>query len=106
MSVVGSSSRGINMSRQKIDQQKRRFLAGSAGLTAASVVGLAGSNQALANQSSIGGASAAVTMRRVKPGELGWPSTDKWQALADSMQGKLFERTGPLCSMQCGASCL
>jgi len=87
------------MSRQTIDQKKRRFLAGSAGLAAASVVGLAGSKAALANPASVGGVSSGImsgiAMRRVKPGEPGWPAADKWQALAKSMQGKLFEVPDP-----------
>jgi len=93
------------MSRKAVDQKKRQFLAGSASLTAASVAGLVGSSRPTqaAQSPSMTGYHAA-TVRRVRPGDPGWPSANEWKALADSLQGKLFEVPDPFAKCSEGPS--
>ena len=91
------------MSQHKIDKRKRLFLAGSAGLTAASVTGFANANT-ISSASSMG--LQGVLKARVRPGQPGWPSTDQWQTLADSLQGKLFRVPDPFANCAQGpAAC-
>lgn len=81
------------MSEQKINKGKRHLLLGSAGLTAAAVTGLL-KPQAAQGATTMGNGTA-VLARKVRPGEPGWPTAAQWQALADDMQGKVFQVPDP-----------
>ena len=91
------------MKKESINQGKRQLLLGGAGLTAATVSGLLPTKPALAQSA---GAGYASSVKRVRPGHPGWPTQAQWQALGESMQGKLFKVPDPFDACQQGpAAC-
>jgi FAD/FMN-containing dehydrogenase len=83
------------MSSKKVDSGKRQLLLGSAGLGATVVSGLLSSKAVHATTAQYRDAPVAPLARRVRPGEPGWPTQAQWQALAESMQGKVFKVPDP-----------
>lgn len=80
------------MSDRRVDESKRQLLLGSAGLTAAAVTGLVSPGSAQAASAS---GSGAPLLRKIRPGEPGWPSDTQWAALGESMQGEVFKVPDP-----------
>lgn len=80
------------MSGRRVDESKRQLLLGSACLTAAAVTGLVSAGSAQAASAS---GSGAPLLRKIRPGEPGWPSDTQWAALGESMQGEVFKVPDP-----------
>jgi FAD/FMN-containing dehydrogenase len=57
---------------------------------------LAGSAASGALAPVLGNARAATAVRRVRPGEPGWPDEAAWKALSDQVQGRLLKVDSPL----------
>ena len=50
------------------------------------------------------GASAARTLRRVRPGEAGWPSAAEWESLNNQVHGRLMKLEDPLAACRADPS--
>jgi len=92
------------MAKDNVNHAKRHLMLGTAGLGVGAATGLFSAKPAGA-ASNTGGAGAAV-VRRVRPGEPGWPSESQWDMLGQSMQGKVFKVPDPFAGCeQSAAAC-
>jgi hypothetical protein len=80
------------MTDRNIDKHKRQFLLGSGGLTALSMSGLISAKSPVSTPAPV---LRNEISRRLRHVQLGWPFAGQWKALADSLQGKLFEVRDP-----------
>jgi len=95
-----------NATKDTVNLGKRNLLLGTATLGATAATGLLSAKGAQAASTATTTSGAGAVIRRVRPGEPGWPSKAQWQALAQSMQGKVFEVPDPFAGCeQSAAAC-